>query len=131
MGIIDWWKTKPFWLKGGIIGLIIGIAIISLFITLSINGKLNDTPKDLISKCSSNTVWDCEFDPILAGGHCGCTTLEQNFRLVFIPAIPLITLSYIFVFYVNVPLELISILLSYLIIGIAVGLIIGKIKSKQ
>jgi glucose-6-phosphate-specific signal transduction histidine kinase len=117
--------------KYGFYGLIVGFFIVSIFIIFSTKGLIHDTPRDLLIKCSSNTVWDCGFvdEGEVFTGVCGCTSIEQGFRITILPALPLFFILYMFMFYVNGLMELLMVILSYIILGIIVGIFVNFYKS--
>ena len=111
------WKNLPYWMRGGVIGIIIGavLTIILLFIIVP----------NFFNKYTTNLN--------LYEAHGLYFMILLIFWIVFIPSIFLLAIGSL-----GIPLwSIFSIiflalfLIYYFVIGAIIGLIIGKIKSKK
>ena len=103
MNIKDWFKSKPYWLKGGIIGLL-------LILLIFIANLLLGLPHPLQGE--------------------GSMFLFLYASLPFVKVFFIfdrLPYSYAFAF----TLYVLSTFLGYFIVGAAIGFIVGKIKSKN
>jgi hypothetical protein len=95
------WKNLPYWLKGGICAVAIGIILAIITFTV-----LNLYPKDVMGL------------PIGPGG-------ELFFALAVILTLPQIFMEY------NLILNLVVSFIFYFLIGALIGWIVGKLRSKK
>jgi len=98
------WKEWPYWLKGGIMGLIVYLIIFGLFFIVSLNCRK---------------------------GFCGYISI--NTVLYFFVSIIFLILNIDIIPYLSNPLAILFILVNLtavFVIGSLIGFIIGKIKSR-
>ena len=99
------WKNWPYWLKGGIIGATIGIFLVSLFLYAS-EGEEISYP-----------------DILLWGGY--LFTWIPSVRKLFFDISQFTSYNY------NVNVRIIGGPFFYILLGLIIGLIIGKIKNRK
>lgn len=111
MGLINWWKTRPLWLKGGIIGLLFVIltyvvAIISIIAGGDISLCASEFKVSILSFTEKITGLNLVFHQGIICNSLQPTRLGSNFLLYGQIILPIL-------------------------VGILIGLIISKIKSRN
>lgn len=126
MKIKDWFKSKPYWLKGGIIGVIFILIIMTLVYTThryTVSGSPNILKTFLIylslplAMAGLGSVFVISTITEQITG----TPLYESTFATFTPLVSVIFAVSVYIF----------IFLYYFIVGAAIGWIVGKIKSKK
>lgn len=97
------WKKISYWIKGGVIGLVIGILLLIGFIGMS---------------CSNSSEAECNSKLLLSN------TIDVIISIIFIPLFLGVSPSHGWIFYGGI-------IICSFVWGAIIGFIFGKIKSRK
>ena len=121
MNLRDWFKSKPYWLKGGIIGLVFILIFMILFY---INEFLRITHGSFWAIVSTPFTVPYLFVTYLITSMMLTKGVNGDIpQLIYDPSPPKVSSITI--------LSFVLVLLSYFLLGAFIGWIVGKIKSKK